>query len=444
MDSNPFINIVYPINGKNERMGSLFKTPKHLLLYEGNPLILKSVNNIINTFKNCKVTILTNIDYYTDLYKLFKNNKHVIVHLIEKTNSQVETILLTPNIEGSVMFIDCDILPVSIENFELKIPTIFTFENKQKLLNYSNYKINKYNTIIDSNEKEKFYSQAGSGIYYFPDFNKFLSYSDDCKNISHIIKKMLYTGEIIKANKTSTILRFGTLQDIYIDNFSFRKTKTKILNTGFTNNQVLKLGKKVLKMGDTIINEKEWYDTYIDKTKIPKIFGIIDNALSMEFIARDSDLNIDDVIIAVNNYKNYDKLNDLVFDSYIKNIKNHLNKNEKINNGDKLIKLLKSINLNATFSHGDLSVMNIIPTKIGVKFIDPLYSKTKFGSYELDLAKLCFSLKFYKNDIASFSYVKKIANLPYMDILIAAECVRVSTYKKEYSFIAENLINELN
>jgi len=30
-----------------------------------------------------------------------------------------------------------------------------------------------------------------------------------------------------------------------------------------------------------------------------------------------------------------------------------------------------------------------------------------------------------------------------MDVLIAAECVRVASYKSEYSFIAENLINEL-
>jgi hypothetical protein len=87
--------------------------------------------------------------------------------------------------------------------------------------------------------------------------------------------------------------------------------------------------------------------------------------------------------------------------------------------------------------------MNIIPTKIGLKLIDPLYNKNKFGSYEIDFAKLCFSFKFYKNDLASFNYIKDKVNLKYMDILIAAECVRVASYKKEYSFIAENLINEL-
>jgi hypothetical protein len=34
------MTIIYPINGKNERLGNLFKTPKHLLLYKGVPAIV--------------------------------------------------------------------------------------------------------------------------------------------------------------------------------------------------------------------------------------------------------------------------------------------------------------------------------------------------------------------------------------------------------------------
>ena len=77
------------------------------------------------------------------------------------------------------------------------------------------------------------------------------------------------------------------------------------------------------------------------------------------------------------------------------------------------------------------------------RLIDPLYSITKFGSYELDIAKLCFSFKFYKNDAASFKYVKDKSAINYIDVLIAAESVRVASYKEEYNFISENLINEL-
>ena len=164
----------------------------------------------------------------------------------------------------------------------------------------------------------------------------------------------------------------------------------------------------------------------------------------MEFIKKDADIVLDDVFDLIDIYKNYPKFNNLNFSSYISNIEKHLSNNIRITNGNKLLYLLKQLDITPTFSHGDLSVMNIIPTKIGLKLIDPLYSKNKFGSYELDLAKLCFSFKFYKNDLASFKYIKdKVNQNNKMDVLIAAECVRVASYKSEYSFIAENLINEL-
>jgi hypothetical protein len=438
------MNIIYPINGKNERMGSLFKTPKHLLLYKGIPGIVLSVNNLTNTFKNSKVIILTNESYFNQLNSTFKNNKLVDIRLIEKTNSQIETLLKgTIGLTGPVMFVDCDIIPIKLDYFKLKYPTIFTFENKEKLLNYSNYKINRYGNIVECNEKQKLFKQSGAGIYYFPDVQEFNKNSNECSNVSQVVQKLVKNGSKVKANISSEIYRFGTLQDIYVDNFSFRKLRQNQLSTGFTNNQVTKIGKRVLKIGDTVPYENEWYNNFMNKNKIPKIYKFENNSILMEFIKKDADIVLDDVFDLIDSYKSYSKLNDLNFKSYIDNIKNHLVNNTLITNGDKLLKLLNKLNINPSFSHGDLSVMNIIPTKIGLKLIDPLYNKNKFGSYEIDFAKLCFSFKFYKNDLASFNYIKDKVNLKYMDILIAAECVRVASYKKEYSFIAENLINEL-
>ena len=43
----------------------------------------------------------------------------------------------------------------------------------------------------------------------------------------------------------------------------------------------------------------------------------------------------------------------------------------------------------------------------------------------------------------STNQIRIDTNIKYIDTLIAAEAVRVASYKKEYSFIAENLINEL-
>jgi thiamine kinase-like enzyme len=215
------------------------------------------------------------------------------------------------------------------------------------------------------------------------------------------------------------------------------------LSTGFTNNKVYKVGQTVVKEGLTVTNERYWYNLYQNKKHIPTIISYGENRIVLEFIERDADINLDDIFKLVEEYSKYSKLNELTFESYVEGIVLHLEKNKHINNGSKLSTLLKSINLEASFAHGDLSIMNILPTKVGLKLIDPLYSDIKFGSYELDFAKLCFSVKYYKNDSASFNYILDRLGISYLNILIAAEAVRVSSYKQEYSFIAENLINEL-
>lgn len=438
------MTVIYPINGKNERMGSLFSTSKHLLLLEGKELILRSINTINSTYQNTQIIVLTNEGYYDQLYKLLQSIDNVSIELISKTNSHVDTLKkVTPKLVGPVMFIDCDIVPFKLTKFDESYPTVFTFNNTTRLLNYSNYKANQSKTIIDCNEKQKLYKNAGAGIYYFPDVNIFNQYSENCSSVSECIKCMMFDGIKTKLNTDSAIGRYGTLQDIYVDNFSFRQAKTKNLSTGFTDNLVIKSRRTVIKVGNTVSSENTWYESYKNKKHTPSIIGLDGNTMIMEYIRRDADINLDDILELIDSYKSYEKLNTLDFQHYRHSIQNHLQNNPAITNGQLLIDHLNNIDIVPTFCHGDLSIMNIIPTRLGLRLIDPLYSYIKFGSYELDIAKLCFSLKFYKNDSASYNYIKDKANLQYINVLIAAESVRVASYKKEYSFIAENLINEL-
>jgi len=436
------MNIIYPINGRNERMGSLFTTPKHLLLHRGKELIVHSIESLQSKFTNASIIILTNEVYYDALIKLFGNS--VSIRCIQQTSSQVETLQsITNNINGPCMFVDCDILPTQLTDFDTNYTTVFTFLNNTKLLNYSNFKCDSDNNILECNEKQKLHKFAGAGIYYFSDVKLFNRYSISCKSVSECINLMLIDQIKCKINTNSTILRFGTLQDIYIDNFSFRNVKQRDLSTGFTQNSVIKQRNKVIKTGVTVTHENDWYNAYKNKKHLPKVLNYQNNQITLEFVQRNTDINLDDIFELIDVYKTYDKLNELTFSSYIDNIKNHLSQNSNITNGQKLLNFLNKLSIVPTFCHGDLSVMNMIPTTNGLKLIDPLYSKYKFGSYELDIAKLCFSFKFYKNDCASFNYVKHKSHITYIDTLIAAEAVRVASYKNEYSFIAENLINEL-
>ncbi len=234
--------------------------------------------------------------------------------------------------------------------------------------------------------------------------------------------------------------------DIYIDDLSIRPEEvviTKDLSSTFTDNIVTRINDTVIKSGKTVTDEYEWYNAYQDKNDIPEVLNVTRHSLIYKFIEKEGLVNFEELFGIMLKYSKYKPLNTCSFDSYVSNIEVHLSKNKNITNGKKLLNELEWIHLSPTFSHGDLSIDNIIPTSTGIKIIDPLYAKNKFGNYILDYVKLLFSVKFYRNDLSLFFELKKWADFPYIDTLVASECVRVASYKSQYSFIAENLINEL-
>jgi len=234
--------------------------------------------------------------------------------------------------------------------------------------------------------------------------------------------------------------------DIYIDDLAIRPeevTITKDLSSSFTDNVVTRINDTVIKSGKTIEKEYEWYKSYLHKKDIPEILNVTRHSIVYKYIESYGKLNYDSLFDKIDRYKDYDPLNNLTFNSYIININDHIISNQILIDYKKLIYMLQEINIEPSFAHGDLSITNIIPTENGIKFIDPLYNKDKFGSYIIDFAKLLFSVKFYLGDVKLFEELKSKINIGYIDTLIASECVRVASYKQQYNFIAENLINEL-
>lgn len=206
------------------------------------------------------------------------------------------------------------------------------------------------------------------------------------------------------------------------------------MNWGFSSNVVERLGDIVKKTGTTTIDELIWYSAYPNKSHLP-------GAITLTFIESVGDVNLDEVIRIVEEYKSYQPINKLTFEAYYDRIMYHVEKSD-VPNAYKLLDHLKGINLEPTFAHGDLSIKNIIQSADGVKLIDPLYYRN-FGSYILDYAKLAFTLKFYNGDVEGFEKIKAHANHPKFDVLVASECARVATYRRQFDFILENLINEL-
>jgi hypothetical protein len=214
------MTIIYPINGKNERLGNLFKTPKHLLLYKGVPAIVASVNYMKSLFPDAEIVILANARYYAELADLVIDAN---VWEVVDTESQVETLrhfTTREVVQGSVMFVDCDIVPISINPPNGN--TVYLFENKKWMKQYSNYSVGAFtfgepNIIADCNEKGKYYPWAGSGLYYFENVETFNLHSKNCKSVSEVVQSMIGNAARVYADTTSQIFRFGTLNDIKND-----------------------------------------------------------------------------------------------------------------------------------------------------------------------------------------------------------------------------------
>ena len=192
------MTVIYPINGSNERMGKLFKTPKHLLLYKGISAITFST-----TFMKDFGTVKVLIGNYPDV-------PHVDNIKVTPTDNPVDTIKQFM-LKDNFFIVDCDIIPFGLNKPQGN--TVYLFRNENQLTHYSNFKVEN-GLVVDCNEKGKVFEWAGTGIYFFRMNDDFYQYSVGAKSVSEIIRRMVKAGKKVNADTTSKIFRFGTLEDI--------------------------------------------------------------------------------------------------------------------------------------------------------------------------------------------------------------------------------------
>ncbi len=408
------MKVIYSIKGHNKRMGGLFGTPKHMLLYKGRPAIELSVE-YMSRFGQC--IIVTDEDDTTQI-------KGATMVRMGRTDSIVDMLKQMP-LKDQFFVVDCDIVPLNVP-----IPygnTVYCFKNKAKELNqYSNFAVNSEGYIVKGNEKQEQLDVCGTGIYFFNLNDDFYNNAVGAVSLSQVFNKMVSGGRRVYANVENEVYRLGTLPDI---------------TGGFTGN---KIDRAIIKTSERSEWEATWYELYQDKRDIPKIYHCEGQEITMEWLEVHGEIDVRKVHRMIEKYFTYKGFEDHPFSKYIGRITQHLTRNIGIVNGGKLLRKLSQItDIPSSFMHGDLSTINIIPTPQGLKLIDPLYDPERFSSYHLDYAKFLFSLKFYANDVVRYNEFRSLIDCEYIDTLIAAECVRVCTYKKEFNFIAENLIHEL-
>lgn len=204
------------------------------------------------------------------------------------------------------------------------------------------------------------------------------------------------------------------IADLYVDDkalnvVEFKKEDFRVLHGGGSNKPILKLGKvvkKCLGSEEDTSNFKDWVEDNDNSCKFPKIFSYLYDSVYMEFIDGEnlvecfsfSDLlKILGIIVSFSRRKKKDfnlsrqieildknYSSDREMNLMIDTCKNFLICNEEI------------LKKNASYSHGDMILSNIIKTKENELYlIDSRYFRES-SSYLLDLAKLRMSVSGYE------------------------------------------------
>lgn len=207
-------------------------------------------------------------------------------------------------------------------------------------------------------------------------------------------------------NVKYTLLSFDKLlADYYIDDKGitpdeFLNLDIEKLEGGLSGAIIERRGNRVFKTVDSSndINSVILWYSYAKHHgyHVPEIYSLIGKTVQMDYIESDKtqELTSDKIIDLVDSFSDIQPIWQSEFDSYISRVKQHLN--HFTENHDDIITELESysefMNQNKSFSHGDLSIDNIILTESDLALIDPNSPMHLYSSYLLDITKFTVSL----------------------------------------------------
>lgn len=187
---------VISIQGKNTRLGSLFKKPKYELLYKGKPAIEHTVE-YMKQFGPVHVLGLEG-QQAPNLVKL------PFLPLIE--------CFKTFGLQDQTFYIDCDVIPLKI-NLP-KGDTVYTFPRNSNSPNqYGNVNVVD-GKAVECNEKGQPFNYCTTGIYFFNSAEVFNAFSVGRLSLSQVYNAMIAIGRTVNADTDSEVFRFGTPHDI--------------------------------------------------------------------------------------------------------------------------------------------------------------------------------------------------------------------------------------
>ena len=287
----------------------------------------------------------------------------------------------------------------------LSVTTNRDFKNAKPL----QHVINKVNEFYDNGFEVVIQTARGQ-----------LSCNGDYKKADKKYRKQIEEWLNLNGVKYSYLTFNKILAQFYIDDKSvtplnFSKTQVNQNKKGLSGAEVYTIGSKVYKTHDNAHNEVYWYnivDSMRKPFRIPIIHSLVGKTITMDYIKTNKEsqpLGKTSLVSVLRFFKSNNLTNSNWCD-YLERVKSHAERNNvSLDSYSKMLSIKETMDENASFSHGDLTLENIIISEDNhVYLIDSIYNAGLFSSYLLDAAKYIYSLRL--NDFSK-EYISEILHL---------------------------------
>jgi capsule biosynthesis phosphatase len=255
--------------------------------------------------------------------------------------------------------------------------------------------INKLNKMYESGWKIIYFTARGQ-----------VSCSGDLDLINQLRRPVLESWMEKHSVKYHSLMFGKPIGVYYIDDKAIRPEEFMDLDyevlKGGSGGSVEKVGDRIIKKASNAKDQAHWYNSAGSLCHVPKVNTYYGDTLDMEFLDGVS-LNdvctkehIDYLVDLLTRFSDI-KVTNSNWQTMVDRVKDHMSLNAVRNESD-IIKLLESdqvadfMNIEASFSHGDLTFENCIVRGEKVYLIDPNCPGNVYSSWVMDVGKIYQSL----------------------------------------------------
>lgn len=208
-----------------------------------------------------------------------------------------------------------------------------------------------------------------------------------------------------------------------------------ITTNDFINLDITKLSDKVERHGNTVykfsencFNEYRWYQNAGYIIKVPKIYSLVEQTLSMEYIGETESPTISSIENILNTFKNT-PTRPTKFNTYLDSLEPHFKYYSPDYCGfviKELKRCSKYYESNTSFCHGNFTLEHLISRDGVLYLVSPGWCQELWSSWLLDVSKLLQNSRQNENQIV-YNYFKNKYNTKEIKLLEITQWIKMRT-----------------